>query len=63
MELFDVPPTPLGEAMRAALAEREPSLLGVEVGEGPRALLLDAAGLAQLEAQRVDHRPGQQRRG
>ena len=25
MELFDVPPTPLGEAMRAALAEREPS--------------------------------------
>ena len=25
MELFDVPPTPLGEAMRAALAERDPS--------------------------------------
>ena len=68
MELFDVEPTPLDEAMRAALAEREPASVArhqsCSVGEGPRALLLDAAGLvAELEPQRVDHRPGQQRRG
>ena len=54
-------------AMRAALDRgRRPGRVrglasGVELGEGAGPLLLDAAGLVELEAQRVDHRPGQQR--
>ena len=62
MELFEVEPTPLdaGDARSARRAGRL-ARPRVALGEGPGALLLDRAGLVELEAQGVDHRARQQR--